>query len=142
MTCLHPHPQTTFIHPLEIMDHPVSGYILDIVYNFKEHLVWRLDHESLCGLLSLALRYFPALNVCSQSTNACFSNEALIRRLQVAGHLVQDRQGFALTDMGNMRRQGIFRAALADPVWAETLEQIEEDLMVFSETEGIPLAIA
>jgi hypothetical protein len=142
MTCLHPDPQTTFVHPLEIMDHPLSGYILDIVYKFKDRLVWNLDHESLCGLLTLALRYFPALNVHSQDTNACPSTEALIRRLQVAGHLVQDRRGFALTDMGKKRRYGVFRALLADLLWTQAIDHIEEDLMVFAETEGIPLAIA
>ena len=142
MTCLHPDPQTTFVHPVEIMDHPLSGYILDIVYKFKDRLVWNLDHESLCGLLTLALRYFPALNAHSPGPNTYPSTEALIRRLQVAGHLVQDRQGFALTDMGKKRRHGVFRASLADPLWRQALDHIEEDLMVFAETEGIPLAIA
>lgn len=140
MTCLHSGSQATFVHPLKLMDQPISGYILDIVYKFEKILAWRLDYETLSALLSLALRYFPSLN--DQNNEACPSTEALIRRLQIAGHLAYDGYGLALTVAGKKRHRTIFRLALADPVWMHALERIEEELMVFAETEGVPLAIA
>lgn len=142
MTCLHSDSQTTFIHPLEIMDHPISGYIIDIIYNFKDRLVWSLDQESLNGLLSLGLRYSLGLNGKVQSDETYPSIEGLILRLQVAGHLVKDEHGLALTDIGKERRRKAFRVLLTDPIWTQAIEKIEEDLMVFAETEGIPLALA
>ena len=142
MTYLHSDLRTTFIHPLEIMDHPISGYIIDIIYNFKDRLVWSLDQESLTGLLSLGLRYFLRLNGKIQGDETYPSIEGLILRLQIAGHLVKDEHGLDLTDIGKERRRKAFHMLLTDPVWMQAIEQIEEDLMVFAETEGIPLALA
>lgn len=140
MTCLHPDPRSAFVHPLKIMDQPVSGYILDIVDKFKGILAWRLDYETVTALLSLALKYFPTLS--DQDDKTCSSPEALVRRLQVAGYLAHDRQGLTLTTAGKERHRTIFHLALAEPIWVKALAQMEEDLMVFAETEGMPLAIA
>ena len=118
----------------------MSGYILDIVDKFKGTLAWRLDYETVSALLSLTLKYFPTLN--DQDNKTCSSHEALVRRLQVAGYLAHDRQGLTLTTAGKERHRTIFHPALAEPIWVKALAQMEEDLMVFAETEGVPLAIA
>lgn len=142
MTHLRPDPQSTTIHPLEVIDQPAAGYVLDLVRRFQGCFAWRLDQDSLRGLLTLAARHFPALRIHDCADRLHPSQDALIRRLQVAGDLACDRQELSLTDKGERRCNATFHAALTAPIWVKALEQIQEDLMIFAETEGIPLAMA
>ena len=129
------------IHPLDILHQSHAGYIIDIVENFKDIIEWRLDRESLCALFSLVSRHFTALKQDLSDAGLSCSPEALILRLQVAGLIIEDRKGYFLSDTARERRAGVFSKMLADPSWRNALEQVKEDLMVFAETEGIPLAI-
>lgn len=137
MTLLRPVPRSLAIHPLEVLNHPAAGYVLDLVRRFQGSFEWRLDQESLRGLLSLASRHFPALRIHDRGDGIHPSHETLIRRLQTAGDLACDRWGLSLTDKGERRCDSAFRAALSAPIWVEALEQVEEDLIIFAETEGI-----
>ena len=130
------------IHPLDILHQSHAGYIIDIVENFKGVIEWRLDRESLCALFLLVSRHFPALKQDLSDAELPCSPEALILRLKVAGLIIEDRKGYFLSDTARERRAGVFSKMLADPSWRDALEQVKEDLMVFAETEGIPLAIA
>lgn len=123
--------------PLEILDQPVAGYILDLTWRFRDSFDWRFDQESLHGLLLLALRHFPELGAGVSGTGISPPYVSLIRRLQIAGDLVCDGSGLALTDRGEERRRLTFHAVLAAPEWRLTLERIGEDMAVFAETEGI-----
>ena len=142
MTHLHLDPQFRSIHPLEVIDQLDAGYVLDIVRKFRSFFAWPLDQESLCGLLTLAARHFPALHIGGYGNKLHPSYESLIWRLQIRGDLAYDEQGFRLTDKGEKRCNSTFKAALVAPLWGEAVEQIKEDLMIFSETEGVLLAIA
>lgn len=142
MTHLHLCPPSKSIHPLEVIDQLDAGYILDIVRRFRNFFVWQLDQESLCGLLSLVARHFPELRISGCGSKLHPSYEALIWRLQIRGDLACDKEGFRLTDKGERRCNSAFKAALVAPLWVEAVEQIKEDLMIFSETEGVLLAVA
>lgn len=119
------------IHPLKVLDLPEAGYILDLAGRFSHSFDWRFDAESLHGLVQLAWRHFLRLEV-----GSC---ESLIRRLQLAGDLVQGTRGLELTPSGRDRCQTTFRALLSTPEWHHAVDQVCEDLSVFSETEGISL---
>lgn len=142
MTYLSPNNPPKPVHPLDILDQSYSGYIIDIIENFKGIIEWRLDCESLCALFLLVARHFPALKQDLSDAELPCSPEALILRLKVAGLIIEDRKGYFLSDTARERRAGVFSKMLADPSWRDALEQVKEDLMVFAETEGIPLAIA
>ena len=86
-------------------------------------------------------RHFPALKQDLSDAELPCSPEALILRLKVAGLIIEDRKGYFLSDAARERRAGVFSKMLADSSWRDALEQVKEDLMVFAETEGIPLAI-
>lgn len=126
-------------HPLEVLDQPEAGYILDLVSRFRQFFEWRFDQDVLHGLLFLALQHLPASDICGDD-DACSSWQALVLRLQVAGDLDQDEQGFLLTPQGEERRSSTFHDMLAAPTWSQALEQVHEDLANFAETEGVPLA--
>ncbi|WP_207101621.1 hypothetical protein [Paracoccus shandongensis] len=131
MTHLIADPLSTNIHPLRVLDLPAAGYILDLARKFGCAFGWRFDAESLSGLVQLALQHVPGLEI-----RSC---ESLIRRLQLAGDLVQGDRGLELTPGGRERCQSTFHALLTAPEWRQAIDQIREDLSVFSETEGIPL---
>ncbi|MFC3631246.1 hypothetical protein ACFOM8_17560 [Paracoccus angustae] len=119
------------IHPLKVLDLPEAGYILDLTEKFSRSFGWRFDPESLHALVQLARRHFPGLEI-----RSC---ESLIRRLQLAGDLVQGARGLELTPSGKARCRSTFRALLSAPEWRHAVDQVCEDLSVFSETEGISL---
>lgn len=131
MTHLIADPVHAAIHPLKVLDLPAAGYILDLAEKFGRSFAWRFDAESLSGLVQLASQYVPGLKI-----QSC---EALVGRLQLAGDLVQGARGLELTSCGRDRCRSTFRALLAAPAWREAIDQIREDLSVFSEMEGVPL---
>lgn len=131
MTHLIADPLHATIHPLKVLDLPAAGYILDLVDEFCFAFDWRFDAESLSGLVQLAAQHVPGLEI-----RSC---EALIRRLQLAGDLAQGDRGLELTPCGRARCRSTFRTFLTAPAWCEAIDQIREELSVFSETEGIPL---
>jgi hypothetical protein len=139
MTCLRLDFSALSDHPLEVLDQPEAGYILDLVCRFRHIIEWRFDQDVLHGLLFLALQHLPASDICSRGEYAYSSWQALIGRLQVAGDLDQDEQGFLLTPQGEERRSFIFHDMLTAPTWSRALEQVHEDLANFAETEGVPL---
>ena len=142
MTGLRPDLHSFSDHPLEVLDHPAAGYILDLVYRFRLFFEWPFDQEVLYGLLFLALPHVPASGICIPDDDSRSWWEALIWRLQAAGDLAQDEHGFRLTSQGEKRRCSTFQDMLAAPVWSQALEQVHEDLEDFAETEGVPLANA
>mgnify|MGYP007029144136 CR=1 FL=1 len=119
------------IHPLKVLDLPEAGYILDLARRFSHFFDWRFDQESLHGLVQLAGRHFPDLEI-----RSC---ESLIRRLQLVGDLAQGARGLELTPSGQERCRSTFSALLAAPEWHQAVGQVWEDLSIFSETEGISL---
>ena len=119
------------IHPLKVLDLPEAGYILDLAGRFSRSFGWRFDPESLHGLVQLACQHFPGLEI-----RSC---ESLIRRLQLAGDLAQGPRGLELTPSGRDRCRSTFRALLSAAEWHHAMDQVCEDLSVFSETEGISL---
>lgn len=140
MTCLRPGVQSFSNLPLEVINQPAAGYILDLVSEFRNYLEWRFDHDVLQGLLFLALQHISAPDAQSGSDHVYSSWKALILRLQVAGDLAQDEQGFLITVQGEKRRSSTFRDVLRVPAWSQALEQVHEDLVNFAETDGVPLA--
>jgi hypothetical protein len=142
MTGLRPDLHSFSDHPLEVLDQPAAGYILDLVYRFRLFLEWPLDQDVLYSLLFLALPHVPASGICNPDDDSRSLWEALIWRLQAAGDLAQDEHGFLLTPQGEKRRCSTFQDNLAAPAWSQALEQVHEDLEHFAETEGVPLANA
>lgn len=142
MTCLYPDNRSIAIHPLEVLDQPAAGHALDLAQRFRHCFGWRFDGESLHGLLLMALRHFPRLKIAAGASKDHPSCESLIRRLQLAGDLAQTGQGLVLTPQGEGRLRSTFLAVLAAPEWHQALERIAEDLAIFAETEGMPLAMA
>lgn len=121
------------IHPLEVLNLPESGYILDLTKRFSHFFDWSFDTESLHNLAHLARQHFPDLEL-----RSC---ESLIRRLQLAGDLVQGAHGLELTPSGKNRCQTTFWNLLNAPEWHHAVGQVCEDLSFFSETEGISLVV-
>ncbi|WP_188717344.1 hypothetical protein [Paracoccus acridae] len=142
MTSLRPDLHSFSDHPLEVLDQPAAGYILDLVYRFRLFFEWPFDQEVLYGLLFLALPHVSASGICTLDDNSRSLWEALIWRLQAAGDLAQDEHGFVLTPHGQERRCSTFQDILAAPAWSQALEQVHEYLEHFAETEGVPLAKA
>lgn len=140
MTCLLSDHRPLFVHPLEALDQSMAGYLLDLIRRFRHAFGWRFDHDSLHSLLFLAQRHVPELRIGPDGQGAHPSCASLIRRLQMAGDLAQDERGLALTPRGEARRRSTFRIPLAAPAWHAALERICEDLTIFAETEGVPLA--
>ena len=130
------------IHPIEVLNQPAAGYVLDLAATFRDFFAWPLDQDCLCGLLTLAQRHFPASSLDPSGDKIQPSQRALILRLQAAGDLTYGQRGFSLTIAGEKRRRSAFRAALTAPEWLQTLELIQENLKVLAETEGLPLAVA
>lgn len=133
MTPLSPDHPHAAIHPLQVLDQPAAGYILDLAGRFGRALEWRFDLDSLHKLVQLAHRHFPGLEI-----SYC---EALIRRLQLAGDLAHGDQGLELTSQGDERCRSNFRTLLAAPEWHQALECTLEDLTIFAETDGVPFAV-
>ena len=131
MTYLSDNPSSATIHPLKVLDRPEAGYVLDLAERFCHSFDWRFDSESLHALVQLAWRHFPGLEL-----RSC---ESLIRRLQLAGYLAQGARGLELTPSGKERCRSTFSALLAAPEWHQAVDQICEDLSIFSETEGVSL---
>lgn len=119
------------IHPLKVLDLPEAGYTLDLAGRFSSSFDWRFDLESLHGLVQLTWQHFPDLEI-----RSC---ESLIRRLQLAGDLAQGVRGLELTPSGKERCRSKFREMLSAPEWYHAMDQVCEDLSVFSEMEGISL---
>lgn len=117
------------IHPLEILDLPEAGYILDLTERFSHFFEWRFDRESLHSLVQLARQHFPDFEF-----RSC---ESLMRRLQLAGDLAQGAHGLELTPSGRSRCRTTFWALLNAPEWHHAVGQVCEALSVFSENEGI-----
>lgn len=139
MTCLRPDLHSLSDHPLEVLNQPAAGYILDLVSGFQHSFQWRFDQDVLQGLLFLALQHAPVLGIFIRDDDPCSLGEALIWRLQVAGDLAEDDQGFRLTPQGEERRCSTFHDALTAPAWSQVLERVQDDVATFAETEGVPL---
>lgn len=129
------------IHPIEWLNQPAAGHVLDLVQKFHRSFGWPFDRESLHGLIFLALRHFPRMQIDTCGMEIQPSYDALIRRLQLAGNLAQEEQGFILTPWGEERCRSTFHAALTAPEWLHALDRICEDLTILAETEGIPLVM-
>lgn len=133
MTPLSPDHPHAAVHPLQVLDQPTAGYILDLAKKFGREFEWRFDLDTLHKLVQLALQHIPGLEI-----SCC---EALILRLRLAGDLAYGDEGLELTSQGDERCRSTFRTLLAAPEWHQALEGILEELTIFAETDGVPFAV-
>lgn len=122
-----------------VVDTPAAGFLLDLVHVFGPVFDGGLDSQALRSVALMAARHLEAQG--SREAGALLDPSlcaGLIKRLRLTGQLACDADGrLALTARGRLQVRDRLAARDRNPAWQAALRQVRDELMLFSDYEGM-----